>query len=156
MSLLDLLSNEIKDKLISSILEIGSVYRMKLTEEEGITPKNEGDISRNKYFIIVGFDNEGNAIGFLTINSNPREGFSSELNKLQYPLSKDRYVFLEGKTRYVDCSQIKCIKKEKFNDLFDSRKSHGAILSEDLELILECVKNSPTITRKELKKYGIL
>ncbi|MBS5625771.1 MAG: hypothetical protein KHW86_11225 [Porphyromonadaceae bacterium] len=156
MGLGDLLSDEIKDKLISSVLDIGCVYRMKLTEEEGVTPKNEGDDSRKKYFIIVGFDNEGNAIGFLLINTNLRNEYTEEILALQYPLSHEKYDFLEGKSRYVDCSKIKSIKKEKFNSLFGGEKSHGVILEEDLELILDCVKNAPTITRKELKKYGLL
>ena len=45
--LAELLSGSSKQSLLSTI-QRGDVIRMKLTPEEGVTPKNEGDDSRNK------------------------------------------------------------------------------------------------------------
>ena len=42
--------------------EIGDVFLINLTREEGITPKT-GDNTRNKFYIVLGFDEYGNAYG---------------------------------------------------------------------------------------------
>lgn len=154
-SLGDMLPEKYKDALISSVVRKGSVYRMRLTRKEGVIPKKEGDTDRNKYFIILGFDDAGNAIGFVLINTLIHKGLSIDLQRLQYPLYPQKYSFLK-KIRYVDCSEIKSIQKDKFNSLFDSDKEFGLIDEEDMELIIECVKNSPVVTPKILKRFGII
>ncbi len=47
----DLLSDKSKQSLLS-VVEKGDIIRMELTIEEGVVPKNEGDESRNKYFVV--------------------------------------------------------------------------------------------------------
>lgn len=42
--------------------EIGDVFLINLTREEGITPKT-GDNTINKFYIVLGFDEYGNAYG---------------------------------------------------------------------------------------------
>ena len=64
----DLLGN-MADKLAQDNLNVGDVHLLNLDQKNGITPK-AGDATRNKFFIILGFDNEGNVIGGLVINSN--------------------------------------------------------------------------------------
>lgn len=49
-------------------INVGDVYLLNLDPSNGITPKND-DASRNKFFIVLGFDKEGNVIGGLVINS---------------------------------------------------------------------------------------
>ena len=36
----------------------GSVFRMILFPKDGVTPKNEGDKSRTKYFVVIGKDKD--------------------------------------------------------------------------------------------------
>ena len=43
----------------SQTIEIGQIYRIKADESNGITPK-AGMLFRPKYFVVVGFDNQGN------------------------------------------------------------------------------------------------
>ena len=57
----DLLGNAANELLQLSI-NVGDVYLLNLDPSNGITPKNN-DATRNKYFIVLGFDNEGNVIG---------------------------------------------------------------------------------------------
>jgi len=40
-------------------IEIGSVYEIRMDRSNGITPKN-GYNDRIKYFVVLGFDNDGN------------------------------------------------------------------------------------------------
>lgn len=42
-------------RLASHTVKVGDVYEMTMTEANGIKPK-PGDSSRNKYFIVLGFD----------------------------------------------------------------------------------------------------
>ena len=53
--------NQLQNLLLDTVEE-GEVYRLCLTKEEGIIPKNKGDEGRKKFFVVVGKDQEGNAI----------------------------------------------------------------------------------------------
>lgn len=68
-SLADSLSKTNISELIGSVVEEGDVYRMCLDGREGIVGKN-GAGSRNKFFVLIGKDSEGNAFGFFLINTN--------------------------------------------------------------------------------------
>lgn len=58
-------------RLASRTVKIGDVYEMTMTEANGIKPK-AGDYSRDKYFIVLGFDSNGIAFGGVIINSQTR------------------------------------------------------------------------------------
>lgn len=150
-SLRDLLNPKTKEKLVS--IDIGGIYRIKLTKEDGITPK-DGDNSRNKYFIVIGIDEDSNVIGHVIINTNINHGLSQILRDLQYPINCAKYSFLEDKSRYVDCSDIKQIAKHKFLNLYQGKS--GDIEDEDLEYIKNAVKCSPKVTPKLLKRFNII
>ena len=66
----DLLGEDanLQDLLLDAVEE-GDVFRLNLSKAEGIIPKKAGDEGRKKYFVVVGKDKEGNAIGFVLINS---------------------------------------------------------------------------------------
>ena len=48
----DIISNNSKQNLLSNI-QRGDVIRINMTLEEGVKPKNNGEESRNKYFIVL-------------------------------------------------------------------------------------------------------
>jgi hypothetical protein len=154
-SLSDMLSETTKSKLFESTIKVGSVYRMKLTPAEGVIPKNIEDKSRNKYFVVVGFDEVGNAIGFVLINTDINPNLTEEVKLLHYPILHKNYPFLENTNRFVDCNKIKRITREKFNSLFSPDSETGQLNEEDLQYIFSTIKESPTVTTKELLKYGI-
>lgn len=154
-SLSDLLSESSKSELIASTIKVGSVYRMKLTPEEGVVPKNPADKSRNKYFVVVGFDLEGNAIGFVLINTDINPNLPEEIKLLHYPILHKNYQFLENQNRFVDCNNIKSITRNKFNNLFNADSEIGQISEADLEFIKATIKESPSVSNKTLKKFGI-
>lgn len=148
----ELLSGTSRQSLLS-VIQRGDVIRMELTPEEGVKPKNEGDESRNKYFIVLGKTADGQLIGFVLINTNINQNLSLPLKNLHYPLSAARYPFL-GKTRYVDCAQLKEIALDKFSDRYRCQ-SFGKIDDEDLLHISEAVKSSPLETKKHLRRFGL-
>jgi len=154
-SLSDLLSENQKDKLIISTLKVGSVYRLRLSRNEGVVPKNPGDTNRKKYFIVAGFDVSGNAIGFVLINTEINVNLSKELKRLHYPLAHTDYPFLENQNRFVDCSEIKRITPAKFNSLLGSQSPVGQINETDMRCIYRTILESPTTSLAEMKRYGI-
>ena len=151
--LAELLTGSSKQNLLSTI-EKGDVIRLKLTTEEGITPKNEGDDSRNKYFIVLGKISDGTLIGFVVINSQINKNLSEPLQQLHYPLTVSKYAFLL-KNRFVDCGELKEITLDNFTDRYKC-KSFGKIDEEDLRLITEAVISSPKETKKHLRKFGLI
>ena len=119
----DLLGNAANELLQSSI-NVGDVYLLNLDPSNGITPKNN-DATRNKFFIVLGFDNEGNVIGGLVINSKINYNLPSTVTDYQLPITVKHYR----------------------GEISDSKL---------MKLIIDTVKESPTINRKQLKDFGLI
>lgn len=56
------LLGDLGDKLIQNNIKVGDVYMLTLDGSNGITPKN-GDNTRDKFFVVLGFDENGDIIG---------------------------------------------------------------------------------------------
>lgn len=69
----DLLSNTNIEEIHQP--EVGDVFLINLTREEGIKPK-VGD-NRNKFYIVLGFDEYGNAYGGVVINSHVNQKYAN-------------------------------------------------------------------------------
>lgn len=151
--LAELLTGSSKQNLLSTI-DRGDVIRMKLTPEEGITPKNEGDDSRNKYFIVLGKTSDGKLIGFVVINSQINQNLSLPLQRQHRPISASKYSFLQ-QDRFVDCSKLKSISLDNFVDRYNCQ-SFGKIDEDDLRLITDAVKSSPVETPSKLRRFGLI
>ena len=129
---------------------VGDVHLIGLDESNGITP-HPGEEMRNKFYIILGFDDNGNVIGGLVINSvvNPR--LPSVIRDYHLPVSVRQCPFLRYDS-FVNCSKIIVANRGKF-----SRHSfRGHIGDADLlAQILHAVKESPITSRKMLERFGI-
>lgn len=68
MKISDALNEEELSRLAAKTIKIGDVYEITMTEVNGIKPKR-GDKSRDKYFVVLGFDSNGIAYGGVIINS---------------------------------------------------------------------------------------
>lgn len=147
-----------KDKLadvVTSVVEEGDVYRMKLDAREEIVGK-DGAESRNKYFIIVGHDSEGNALGFFVVDTvvNPCLPLARREKHLKIEASK--YAFLEGVDRYVDCSDFKVIQKGRFTDLFSADKAKAKIAADDIAKIKQEAVTYRNANKARLKRFGLM
>lgn len=146
----DLLGDK-ADKLSQDIINIGDVHLLNLGQHNGITPKN-GDATRHKFFIVLGFDSEGNVIGGLVINSKINYNLPPSVTDYQLPVSVEQFPFLEHDS-FINCSKIIVAKRFKFNkttyrgEIPDTRM---------MELIINTVKESPAINKMQLKEFGII
>ena len=123
------------------MIQLGDVYRIRMYYSDGIKPKGE-DTYRYKYIVVVGYDGN-NFYGIVSTNTRDHHlipiGF-------QYPLKHDGY------NCFVNCYQLHQVSSARFTS--DCYK--GKISDDDFELIIECLKNSPLIHKKVLKKFGIV
>ncbi len=150
----DLLNAQSLDNLVEFLLEEGDVLRMHLGQEEQIRGKNPGDDGRNKYFIVLGKDSEGNAVGFVVINSEINKNLPQEKKDMHYELKPEKYAFLNGRKRFVDCSAFRVIEKHKFNRLF-SQSRKGRIEADDLKLIRTAVATWKDTPKNTVKRFGL-
>ena len=119
----------------------GEVYRIKMFQTDGIKPKGE-DTYRYKYIIIVGHD--GKSL-YAIISTNTKDHHIVPI-EFQYPLKHDEY------NCFANCYQLHQVSSERLTP--DCYK--GKISEDDLDLIIRCIKNSPLIHEKLLKKFGIV
>ena len=142
---------DVGDKLTQDKIEVGSVYLISLDQQNGITPKNS-DLTRDKFFIVLGFDQEGNVIGGLVINSNINYNLPSSVTDYHLPIKVEQCPFLKHNS-FVNCSKIIVANKTKFT----KKTYRGEITDPELmELIVNTVKDSPTVNAKQLKIFGLI
>lgn len=147
--LFDLLNNDSIKSITQKSIEIGNVYRIQMDKSNGITPK-PGDTSRNKFFVVLGFDEEGNIYGGVIINSNINQRVPDSVKDWQMPIKQSKYKFLDYDS-FVDCSKLKCTSIDKFGKW----QFLGTILQEDIELIIGTIKESPNETPEHLALFGL-
>lgn len=152
----DLLSTVSQETLVSSQAVEGMVFRMHLGDEEGVKGKNVGDVGRNKYFVVLGHDTEGNAIGFVLIDSHINPYLPNKRKDAHYKICAKKNAFLNGIDRYVDCSDFKLITKNRFSELFGKDKAKGMISPEDLAAIKKQTIEYEDASPKIMKRFGLI
>ena len=148
------ISNEQLQRLATGTITPGDVYRMELTTKEGVKPKNEGDTSRNKYFIVMGVTEDGYLIGFVLINSEINQNISARARESHYKILAADYPFLE-KDRYVCCGELKEIHTSDFFQRF-KQGIVGTIRPDHLDVIRGIIAMSANVSAGVLKSYGII
>lgn len=141
-------------QLAGHTIHPGEVYRMKLTLKEGVTPKDKDDVSRNKYFIVMGVTSDGCLVGFVLINSEINPYISVRARESHYKIKAEDYPFLQ-RDRYVCCGELKEIESTEFFNRFKGNII-GKITEEHLEIIRSMMAMSANIPVKILKEYKII
>jgi hypothetical protein len=151
MTILGDILEDVGDKLAQDNIKVGNVYLINLDQQNGITPKN-GDLTRDKFFIVLGFDNEGNVIGGLVINSKINYNLPSSVTDYQLPIKVEQCPFLKYNS-FVNCSKIIVANKAKF-----TKNTYRGEISdpEFIDLLINTVKESPTVNTKLLKRFGLI
>lgn len=129
---------------------VGDVYLVELSRSEGITPK-DGDETRKKFFVVLGFDGEGNVYGGVIINSRINQRMPQLVKDYHMPIKESKYSFLKYDS-FVDCLSLKTAPLSK---LIESNYK-GKITADDVELIIGTLKSSPREKTIRLRKFGIL
>lgn len=128
----------------------GDVFRICLDRSNGITPK-QGDISRNKFFVVLGKDSQGNIYGGVIINSAINQRLSPARKMLLMPVKASKYGFLEHDS-FVDCACLMTVR----SDGYATWQYKGRMDDDDVELITGTVSESPFETKAKLEIFGIV
>lgn len=145
------LIGDFADKFAQDNIKKGDVHMLVLDKNNGITPK-DGKETRNKFFVVLGFDKDGNVIGGLVINSNINYKLPSIITDYQLPISVKQCPFLEHNS-FVNCSRLITANRDKFG----INTYRGEITdSELMEQIVNTVRESPTANKKMLRDFGIM
>lgn len=149
MKISDALSEDALSRLAARTVKIGDVYEITMTEANGIKPKH-GDSSRNKYFVVLGFDSNGIAYGGVIINSRININLPGYIRMYHMPIKQSKYPFLRYDS-FVDCVQLKTAHPRKFNEW----NYLGEIDRYDVELIIGTIKESPRESARHLAQFGL-
>lgn len=133
-----------------SEIKIGDVFRITMNKANGITPK-PGDNSRDKFFVVLGFDGNGNVYGGVIFNSYVNINLPPFVQAMQHLVKGGDYEFLSHDS-YIDCSSIKTVKKSKLLKSY----SLGKLSTNDVSNVCEKIRNNTRISKVELRKFGLL
>ncbi len=132
-------------------IKIGAVLRYIATD---VVPE-----PKLKMRLIVGFSNDKLLVATIFINTeiNPNKFPSQELRDLHLVVTQNQYKFLDYDS-FLDCSQFKEVPYEYLANLLTDNPACviGEIQHSDWEKIRETIKNAPTLTSKEKKKFGFI
>lgn len=132
-------------------IEIGNVYKILLGRKDGLTVSHE-NIMLSKYFIVVGFDINGNVYGGLLISSEPPKKIPYTILMYQYPVKYENNTFLKWNS-WVNCTKIYKSSKDKLT----MSNFLGCIDEESKYYIISAIldEGNPVITNKERKRFNI-
>ncbi len=150
MKISDALNEKDLLRLAERTVKAGDVYEMTMTEANGIKPK-DGYSSRNKYFVVLGFDGDGVAYGGVIINSRINRNLPPYIRMYHMPIRQAKYPFLQYDS-FVDCLQLKIAFPQKFREW----KYLGSLDDYDLHLVNGTVKESPVESKERLSRFGLL
>lgn len=145
----ELLDDDSVKDIARKTVQVGDVYLINMTRKNGIVPKND-DESRNKFFIVLGFDSDGNVYGGVIINSNINRRVPQAVKDWQMPIKCSKYKFLKYDS-FVDCSKLKCVDVERFGFW----KYLGFLEIDDVEMIIGAIKESPNESSEHLAVFGL-
>lgn len=151
MSTLGDLIGDQANLIAREVISVGDVHIIPLTIMEGITPK-EGEDTRNKFVVVLGFDIQGNAIGGVVINSKINYNLPQIITDNMMPITVKQCPFLSHDS-FVNCSKLVVFQKNKIN----STTYRGKIENQELmEQIVGTVVESPTESKQRLKEFGLI
>nr|DAP34373.1 MAG TPA: PemK-like protein [Caudoviricetes sp.] len=130
-------------------LQIGDVHYVSMDESNGITPK-DGYATRNKFFIILGFDGRGNAVGGVVINSRVNSRMGYLFTDYLMPISTEQCPCLAHNS-FVNCTKIKSIEVIKLN-----QDTYQCSLEDELvQTIKRTLIESPTTNHARNREFGL-
>ena len=94
---------EIPGKVLESMVQltvrVGDIFLLEMDAVDGVTPK-DGYSSRLKFFVVLGFDGEGNVYGGVIINSKINQLMDQMVKDYHMPLKCEKYPFQEAEVRH--------------------------------------------------------
>lgn len=149
MNISDFLNAQSLEKLAIQSVIPGNVYKITMDRSNGIIPK-VGYETRDKYFIVLGFDSQGYVYGGVIINSEIHQKLSSRAKEQSIPIYQAKYPFLRYDS-FVDCQRLKSASLKSFSGW----EYLGYVEQHDLEIIKSKLQSSPFESKAHLAQFGL-
>lgn len=143
---------DLSSQLKGISIQPGSIFKMTLFPKDGVTPKNTGDTSRTKYFVVIGKDENSILVGSLLINSDINTNMAKIIAPYQHCIYPKDYSFLGDKYIFIDCYRI---KELQFNQIIESGEYIGTLSAVDLDKAIDLANASPVNKPHTLIKFGV-
>ena len=138
------------DELARHALSVGDVHLLPLGADEQITAK-DGKDRRDKFYVVLGFDKDGNTIGGVVINSRLNANLPTVITDYHYPVSAAQLPFLKHDS-FVNCSKLVMVRKGKINSgTFRWHIEDNELLGTIAKTLGEC----PLVSRQQLKEFSL-
>lgn len=134
-------------------LSVGDIVYQNMDRKDGLV-LNKGYDTRQKYFVIVGKNSKGDAIGLCLINSDL--DFYKDvpaMQRFQYTLKATDYIGVLTKDSRLDCAQLFSMKARK--SIAVGAKVVGHLTQEDKSRVLSLVASCVFIDAHIKKVYRI-
>ena len=138
------------DDVVSDNVQLGDVYKIELSRADGIIPKNGYD-TRDKFFVVLGFDEQGNVYGGILFNSKINQNLPTLIKDYHMPISAKAYPFLLHDS-FLNYTKIFSVTS---THLWKGEKL-GTINTDDFDLICSTVCSYPNAVPLELKRFGLI
>lgn len=138
------------DEAVNDEVRLGDVYKIELSKADGIIPKNGYD-TRDKFFVVLGFDEQGNVYGGILFNSKINQNLPTLIKDYHMPISAKVYPFLSHES-FLNCTKIFSVTS---THLMKGEKL-GTINTTDFELICNTVCSYPDANPHKLKRFGLI
>jgi len=142
---------ELAEGLKLASINIGSVFLMTFFPDDGITPKNTGDISRDKIFVIIGKSDDGLLVASLLINSEVNQHLSKIIGDYQHEIKASEYDFLEHDS-FINGYEVREISIERIRV---HAKYLGILKEDDINMAIWKAISSPIIKENTIKTYHL-
>lgn len=136
-----------------TLLNVGDIVYQNMDRKDGLV-LNKGYDERYKYFVIVGKNSKGDAIGLCLVNSNL--DFYKDMpaiQRFQYILRHENYKGILQKDSRLDCAQLFSMKTKK--SIAVKAQLIGHLTSEDETKVLSLVASCGFIDTHMKKVYRI-
>lgn len=132
---------------------VGDIVCQNLDRNDGLV-LNKGYNERRKYFVIVGKNSKGDAIGLCLINSNlDFYKYVPAMQRFQYVLKADNYIGILSKDSRLDCAQLFPMKIKKC--VVVKAMIVGQLTANDKQQVLSLVSSCGFIDEHIRKVYRI-
>lgn len=134
----------------SQQLVVGTVIRSFVTDT---TPP------KYKYWIIVGVTAEEVELATVYINTRPNDFIlrNPTLSEAQFPITADSRRLVEYNC-YANCSELKRKGAADIQQLIDEHPEYvrGELYPEEIDHMLKLVRESPNISNRDKRRFGII
>lgn len=136
-----------------SDLNVGDIVYQCMDRNDGLTLKGKYS-TRNKYFVIVGKNSNGDAIGLCLINSDlDYYKDNAERQKFQYTMKQENYPDILKKDSRLDCAELFEMKARK--SIAVKAEVVGHLTPEDERNVIPLVASCKFIQKRLLKVFKI-